>query len=180
MFLHMIPIPRHARFCLKWKKLTKGISKISGYHGVREAAVCVGCGEAKVSLAKLDQDRDKAKSHQWQRRSHETATGKRRQQCLRVEERAVAVWGYIRRNEGRFSSQPMCSCRDSSYGSQLPSGRRWWSALFFVSRRSPAIRTGYFNAYLIPLFKMTNFSPAVPDFWALALYAHNFSFFSWL
>lgn len=74
-----------------------------------EVAVCVGCGEAKVSLAKLDQDRDKAKSHQWQRRSHETATGKQRRQCLRVEERVVPVWGCIRRNKGQFSPPSPCA-----------------------------------------------------------------------
>ena len=71
--------------------MNKDLSRISGYNGVGEIAVCVGCRETKVSLTKLDHDRDKEKSHQWQRQSRETVTGKQRWKCLRAEERVVPV-----------------------------------------------------------------------------------------
>lgn len=56
----MIPIPKYTRL-FKMKRTDKYLSKISGSNEIEEMAVCVGCRETKVSLTKLDQDRNKGK-----------------------------------------------------------------------------------------------------------------------
>lgn len=57
----MIPIPKYTRL-FKMKRTDKYLSKISGYNEIEEIAVCLGCRETKVSLTKLDQDRNKEKA----------------------------------------------------------------------------------------------------------------------
>lgn len=178
MFLHMIPIPRHARFCLKWKNWPKVFPRSQAIMGFmkRQSA--------------WDVERQKCHWQSWTKTGIRQKVTNGRDDLMKQQlgsnddnvwelKKGLYLFGGV--SEGTKGSS-LLPAHVQLPGQQLrlPSGRRWWSALFFVSRRSPAIRTGYFNAYLIPLFKMTNFSPAVPDFWALALYAHNFSFFSWL